>query len=340
MRRLGVALLSVALASGCSGGGDSTGGGGAAGAGTTGTAGATAGSSGTMGTGAAAGTAGASGSGGAGGAAARDRFGVTMLRPTLAGGQTWFSKWDNGTARQFTGVDPQDAWFDADHGDASYDIDGAGTLRISGGVPAHVRPRSGADHPVAQRRDHDVLHARRRQQRRVRRAWSRSRASNHGTIGRETDNLCDTRGIDARMRYDGHIDFEKETSHPTRSAIHEQDAVGGRHAQERLDRLQAARLRPPQRRREAGAVARRERTARTAAPGSSSLEHVDRGTDFGVGGTPCRSGIDPAMRLTNAPDAHRLGDRQAEHHRLLPQRRRRHDGLVYKRGSIREIVAP
>ena len=257
-----------------------------------------------------------------------DTFGIDYLRPTLSGGSYWISNW--AAHRSFSGVDPQDPWFDADHGSGEY-VAGDGRLEVSGQTP-----RMYIHDPLGQRQWRNVevtVYARRVRDEGIPYAGITIVARSNHLDTNSRAARCDTRGYGARLRFDGHADFEKETSHPHNQAISNTpvfpdgmptgqwiglkyvvfDASDGVHLELWMDL--------------------------TDGKDGGTWRPIDQVVDDGhlFGQVPCAPGIDPQLALTGSPD--RPGSESGKPNLCVYFRSDGidRDGLVYKWASVREI---
>ncbi|GAB7190515.1 hypothetical protein NUM3379_12210 [Kineococcus sp. NUM-3379] len=259
--------------------------------------------------------------------------GVRELYPTRPDGMRWTASWQQ--PRTFTTTDPADPWFDANGGSGSFRA-GGGLLEISGQAPRmYVRD------PALRRQWRDVeitTYFLRRSDDGVPYAGMAAVArSNHGITGDVDEDLCDSRGYGARMRYDGLVDFEKETAHPANEAAASKVLWPNGMPRERWFGFKFVVRDLP------GGAVRLELWLDETGPDDADgwrlvNELVDDGDDFGE--EPCAEGIDPEMPLTASP--RRAGSESGRPNLSVYFRSDgvHENGLVYRLGSIREIAAP
>lgn len=144
----------------------------------------------------------------------RDRFGIKMLFPTRPGGREWQAKWDNSRARAFTGIDPNDPWFDAGHGRGKYAVDGNGRLTATGPTVRMYVHDPARKIEWGENLEITVYLMRISETKLISYSGLQIFArTTHGTVGNETRNLCDDRGYGAKVTVDGRWEFEKEIAH-------------------------------------------------------------------------------------------------------------------------------
>ncbi len=282
-----------------------------------------------------------------------DRFGITKINPTVIGGLEWSSKWDDGVARTIVNtIDPNDKWFDTDHGNGTYTIDGKGTLTASGDTvrmyvhdPANFRQWS-------ENLEITMYFKRINETQTVDYSGLQVFArTNHGTNGDEDINLCDDRGYGGLVNVNGDWAFEKESAHQldngyTDVAVQNPQTGGQQQEQKQQEKQQQLPfntwigfkyvLRNMDNNTKVKLELYRDMTNETNGGSWQKVtEFVDDGTNFGVDHGSCNPGVvNPA-----SPLIHSFIDDSSETKKPMLSVYARHEygTMQYSRFGIREI---
>jgi hypothetical protein len=254
-------------------------------------------------------------------------FGVTDLYEKQPGGMHWISDWRQ--PRNFDGVDPRDEWFDADHGEASFKVS-KGVLNITGAYP-----RMYIHDPKMERQWRDVevtMFFQRISDEGVPYAGMTAIVRSNHLDTESGNSQCDTRGIGARIRYDGRIDFEKETAFPDNEAVSPKVIWPDGMPRNQWFGYKFVVYDLPD--------GRVKLELWFSKDGSKTNwkkinEVIDDGTTWGE--VPCAKGIDQNIALTKSPN--RIGSETGKPNISVYFRSDsvNKNGLQYKWGSVREI---
>lgn len=263
-----------------------------------------------------------------------DRFGIKEVYNTIPNGREWFSRWDNGHARTWTEAhnDPDDPeWYSK--GSGTWSTRGNGILNISGKAP-----RMFVIDPNRTKYWHNVeitLYGMRISDTNIDFGGISGYArTNHMVL----TNYCDTRGYGSRFRYDGNLDFVKETKH---DAGYDQKAKKSYFSNRMPKNVWIGYKFVVYDLPNGNVKLELWMDSTDGLNGGNWIkvnEFIDNGNNFGVGYAPCKLGIDPALPLTSSDN--RLGSETGKPNLDVYFRSDGVDsnGLLYKKASIREIA--
>jgi hypothetical protein len=257
-----------------------------------------------------------------------DKFGIKKLYHSIEGGMFWQAAWEGGRW-------DDDPWLERGSDDIRYRVSN-GILTVTGATsrlyvrdPKKKRQWRNVEVTVYGMRvsDDDVAYS----------GLVTDVRTNHGTVGQLAKNPGDSRGLVARLRFDGQADFGKEIKHPNTVATKPVRVFKGEMPRNKWIGYKHICRDLPGHRGTHQELWMDLTGGENGGDWKQVAYHDDRGHSLGEGEKPAVKGVDPAAPLTSGP---RKGSESGLPNIAVLFRADDlgRNGLKYKWASVREIV--